>query len=91
MPSEPARETAYWQSGEALYKRAIAVTTNNFIAHYCLANVLQSTKPRESLAEYQKSVEIYPDYANSQRELAIVLQSAGYYTDAIPHFEQYDD
>ena len=38
-------ETAYWKDSATLYKRAIAVTTNNFIAHYCLAIVLSKQIP----------------------------------------------
>jgi serine/threonine-protein kinase len=40
------------------------------------------------LAEYQKSVTIYPDYADAQRELAILLAKAGRLSDAAVHFEK---
>jgi tetratricopeptide (TPR) repeat protein len=71
-----------------LYNRAIAVTTNNFIAHYDLAEVLSSTKPDEALAEFQKSVDIYPDYALAQLSLAWALNNHGRASEAIVHLEQ---
>jgi tetratricopeptide (TPR) repeat protein len=81
-------EIVHWKDGATLWSRAVAVTKNNFMAHYCLGVVLSHTNPNEVLAEYQKSVTIYPDYADAQRELAILLAKAGRLSDAAAHFEK---
>jgi len=81
-------EIVYWKDGVTLYNRAIAVTTNNFMVHYCLAEVLSPTKPDEALAEYQKSVDIYPDYALAQVGLAWALNNDGRVSEAIVHLEK---
>jgi len=81
-------ETAYWKDSVTLYNHAIAVTTNNFMAHYCLACVLSQTDPEQTLVEYQKSVDIYPDYATAQRELGVCLCQSGRFAEAIGHFER---
>jgi tetratricopeptide (TPR) repeat protein len=81
-------EIVYWKDSVTLYNRAIAVTTNNFMAHYCLAEVLSSTKPDEALAEYQKSVAIYPGYAMAQVGLAHLLNNDGRVSEAITHLEK---
>jgi tetratricopeptide (TPR) repeat protein len=81
-------EIVYWKNGETLWSRAVAVTKNNFMAHYCLGNILLAANPDEALAEYQKSITIYPNYANAQRELAFLLQNAGHLSDAIAHYER---
>jgi tetratricopeptide (TPR) repeat protein len=81
-------EIVYWQTSETLWSRAVAVTKNNFMAHYCLGLVLSHTDLDEALAEYQKSVDIYPNYADSQRELGLSLGKAGRYPEAAPHFEK---
>jgi len=86
--SRTRAEIVYWKDGVTLYKRAIAVTKNNFMAHYCLGTILSQINPDEELSEYQKSVDIYPDYANSQRELGVILSRYGRFSDAAGHFEK---
>jgi tetratricopeptide (TPR) repeat protein len=81
-------EIVYWKNGETLWNRAIVVTQNNFMAHYCLGLVLSHTNPDGALAEYQKSVDIYPNYADSQRELGLLLGRSGRFSDAAIHFEK---
>jgi len=81
-------EIVYWKNGETLWNRAIAVTKNNFMAHYCLAITLSQTDPDRALAEYQKSVDIHPDYAGAQLQLGVLLGKSGRYSDAAVHFEK---
>ena len=81
-------EIVYWKDGETLWKRAIAVTKNNFMAHYCLGLILSHTFPDEALAEYQKSVEAYPNYADAQRELALLTSNNGHLTESLNHYDQ---
>ncbi len=80
-------EIVYWKDGETLWKRAIAVTKNNFMAHYCLGNLLAFTKPGDALTELQKSVDLNPDYFFSQLGLASALEEQGRLGDATIHFE----
>jgi len=70
-------EIVYWKNGETLWSRAVAITKNNFMAHNCLGNILGFAKPDEALVEYQKSVDIYPNYAETQRGLAWFLKDGG--------------
>lgn len=81
-------EIGYWKNSETLYRRAIAVTTNNFMAHYCLATVLSHSNPAEELKQYQESVDIYPDYENAQRELGVIEAHYGRYAEAGVHFKK---
>jgi hypothetical protein len=81
-------EIVYWKNGETLWTRAVAVTTNNFMAHYCLATIVGTTKPREALAEYQESVDIYPEFFNAELGLGFQLQFDGRFSEAIPHLEK---
>ena len=80
-------EIGYWQNGETLWTRAIAVTGNNFMAHYCLATVEAHTNPAKELAEYQKSVDLYPGYIKSQVELGVILAQFSRYPEAAAHFQ----
>jgi tetratricopeptide (TPR) repeat protein len=81
-------EIGYWKNGSTLWSRAVAVTKNNFLAHYCLGLVLSHTYPDEALAEYQKSVDAYPDYADAQRELGLLLSNGSHFSNAIVHLER---
>jgi hypothetical protein len=81
-------EIVYWKNGETLWDRAIAVTTNNFMAHYCLANVLWTANPDAALAELQKSVAIYPDFYDAQVVLGKSLLVRGDFSEAIAPFEK---
>jgi tetratricopeptide (TPR) repeat protein/uncharacterized membrane protein YqjE len=86
--SRTRSEIVYWTNGDTLWSRAIAVTKNNFMADFCLGNIVASTKPGEALAEYQKSVDIYPDYFDAQLGLGTLLQITGHFSDAVIHFEK---
>jgi tetratricopeptide (TPR) repeat protein len=81
-------EIVYWKSSETLWRRATEVTKNNFMAHYCLGLVLSRANPDVALAELQKSVAAYPDYADAQREFGARLSKRGNYSEAVPHFEK---
>jgi tetratricopeptide (TPR) repeat protein len=86
--SRTRAEIVYWKDGITLWSRAVAVTKNNFMAHYCLGNVLLSSNPDEALAEFQKSVAIYPGYFDAQLGLALTLKQHGRLSDAIVHIEK---
>ena len=82
--SRTRAEIVYWKDGPTIWSRAIAVTEKNFMAHFCLANTLPSAKFNEGLAEYQKSVDIYPDYFDAQLGLANLLSAGGRFSEH-PH------
>jgi protein O-mannosyl-transferase len=81
-------EIGHWKNGRTLWERAIAVTQDNFMAHYCLGTVLAQTDPAGELAEYQKSVDIYPDYPNAQQELGVIQLRYGRFAEAATHFRK---
>jgi len=58
------RQISYWQSSEKLFKRAIQVTKNNFIAHNNLGFVFfHNNKPDSALYNFFKAVNIFPDFS----------------------------
>ena len=86
--SRTRAEIGYWKDGATLWSRAVAVTKNNFMAHYCLGVILSHTDRDKEMAEYQKSVDAYPDYADAQRELAILMTNQGQLSNSIAHYEK---
>jgi tetratricopeptide (TPR) repeat protein len=80
-------EIVYWKDAETLWSRAVAVTTNNFMAHYCLANTMPTDKALNQVAELQKSVDIYSNYFDAQFVLGKFLLVNRRYSEAIGPFE----
>ncbi|MCC6408100.1 MAG: tetratricopeptide repeat protein [Planctomycetes bacterium] len=76
-------QTATWRDSTTLFRRALAVTEDNFIAHlnYGLA-LLQAGGTPEAIAEFEASVRIRPDYYLAQSALASAYFEAGRFADA---------
>ncbi len=77
---------AFWNDGDTRWSRALAVTTNNWTAYANLGTLLTSTDPDRALDCFQKSVEINPDYVESQRGLASCLFRQKRYAEAMEHY-----
>lgn len=69
------RQLGFWQDSETLFRHALAVTDNNFIAHYCLGYALAHTPARraEAIAEYQAAVQLEPNEADVHHALGKIL------------------
>lgn len=57
------RQLAHWRDGEALYRRAIAVTRANYVAHYGLAGLLAGRGDLDGAAQQLAlAIEARPDW-----------------------------
>jgi tetratricopeptide (TPR) repeat protein/uncharacterized membrane protein YqjE len=81
-------EIVYWKDSKTLWRRAIAVTEKNFMAHYCLAISLAPDGDPQEWVELQKSVDIYPDYFESQFVLAKIMALNGRPPGSISHYKK---
>ncbi len=60
----------YWRDGESLFRHAIALTENNFIAFDGLGRALYNKgRLDEAVSYYLKSLEIRPRYENALKNL----------------------
>ncbi len=68
-------QTSYWANSETLFRRALAVTRDNSLAHYNLGVALQQTPGRlpEAIAEFQATLRIEPDHAAAHNNLGNAL------------------
>lgn len=81
-------QIAFWKDSEALFRRAVAVTRNNYLAHNNLGFHLSAKgRTEEALAEYQKSLAINPNYEEARNNLGYALAKLGRPAEAIPHYE----
>jgi tetratricopeptide (TPR) repeat protein len=80
----------YWKDSEALYKRAIAVTSGNYTMHYGLGVLLARNPNRvpEAIAEYRAALAAKPDYWEARDNLAtMLLNTPGHLLEAIEQYE----
>ncbi len=68
------RQTETWRDSETLFRRGLAVTENNSVAHANLATCLQETgRKTEARAHLEAALAIKPDRADVLNNLAWVL------------------
>jgi len=71
-------QTGYWKNSESLFSHAIAVTENNFVAHYNLGIALASKdETDQAIAHYQKSLAISPNQPDVYMSLGLAFDEQG--------------
>jgi Flp pilus assembly protein TadD len=82
-------QTAYWQNSESLWAHALACTSDNYIAHNSLGNVLfQKGRVDEAIVQFQQVLKIKPDYIDAHLNLGNALLQKGSMDEAIVQYEQ---
>jgi len=79
----------YWQDGETLFRHTVAVTRNNYIAHFNIGVALDDKNQNEgAIIEYQTALQIRPDYAPAHINLGINLEAAGQTDQAMRQYQE---
>ena len=79
-------QIGYWQNGETLFKHAIAVTRNNYLAYSALSSSLgDAGHTDEAIQMATEAVRIQPDYPEGEYNLGTLLLDAGKTDEAIQH------
>jgi protein O-mannosyl-transferase len=82
------QQVGYWEDSETLFRHALAVTENNFLAHNSLANtLLQKGRVDEAIIHFQKALQIKPDDAGAHIDLGNALLEKGDVAEAIAHYQ----
>ena len=77
-------ELRYWRNSLSLFQRALDVTKNNYMAHFCIAEpLLAANGPDEAIYHYRSALQIKPTYIKARIGLAIVLLSLGRDNEAV--------
>jgi tetratricopeptide (TPR) repeat protein len=81
-------QLGHWKNSEQLFRHAVQVTANNYLAYNNLGFFLDHAgKADEAMANYQKSLEINPNYEEAQNNMGFALAGKGRYAEAIPYYE----
>jgi Tfp pilus assembly protein PilF len=68
------RQTEIWRDDEALFGRALAVTRDNYFAHYNLANhFLRTEQPLRAEEHFRETLRIQPQHAKAAANLGVAL------------------
>src|SRR5208283_3541971 len=83
-------QIAYWRNSELLWTHTLACTSDNFVGHNNLGNILllQKGDVDKAMAQYQMALQIKPDSAQIHSNLGNALLQKGNVDEAIAHCQQ---
>ncbi len=82
-------QAGYWHDGISLFTHALAVTSNNYLAHNGLGVAYDDAgDPKSAIQEYRKALAIAPDFALSHYSLGRALVEEAKIDEAIAEFRQ---
>lgn len=83
------QQIGYWRNDESLFKHALRVTRNNYLAHNNLGTMFDKQGHYdEAVAQFELALRIKPDYAQGYSNLGVVLLEKGQLDDAISEFQK---
>lgn len=81
------QQLSHWQNSESLFRHALAVTRDNFVAHNNLGNVLdRAGQYAEAKAHYLAAIRIRPRLGGAHYNLANLLFREGNFAAALEHY-----
>ena len=83
------RQISVWSDSESLFRHALAVTRDNWLAHNNLGNALADAgRGPEAISQYQAALRLEPGYAKAHNNLGIALAEAGRLPEAAAQYEE---
>jgi tetratricopeptide (TPR) repeat protein len=81
-------QVQYWREGEVLYRHALDLDPDNYVAGDYLGNALHAkNRDEEALALFSKTVRLQPLFPEGQYNLGTLLLHKGILDDAVRHLE----
>jgi Tfp pilus assembly protein PilF len=82
-------QVAYWKNSVKLFKHALDVTSNNYVAHYTLGNALAlQGNLAGAVSHYNKALQSNPNFAEAHNNLGNALALQGNLTGAASHYNK---
>jgi protein O-mannosyl-transferase len=78
-----------WADRETLFRHALAVTSDNWLAHHNLGTILfNQGKPEDAVVQLTECLRIQPNYTEAHYNLGLALEKLGRHSEAIAEFER---
>ncbi len=83
------QQLEYWKDDETLFRHALEVTDNNYLAHNNLGVALEKKgQTDEAIRQYQEAIRLKPDFAETHGNLGAILGTQGQTDEAIRQFQE---
>ncbi|HEY5998499.1 MAG TPA: tetratricopeptide repeat protein [bacterium] len=80
-------QAGYWRDSGTLFRHALAVTEDNWLAENDLGVFLADRgRPEEAFAHYERALRLHPDYSHAHFNVGNVLLGAGNAKRAFDHY-----
>ena len=81
-------QVQYWENGVTLWERALAVTSDNYIAENNLGQSLDEERSTEAIAHLTEALRLRPNYAAAHENIGVRLVRLGNREEAMYHFSE---
>ncbi len=83
------QQLGYWKDNETLFRHALEVTENNYLAHKTLGDALaKKNQIDEAISQYQEAIRLKPNYADAYDNLGNALGMGGQIDEAIIQIQE---
>ena len=83
------QQLGHWKDSEALFRHALEVTENNYLAHLNLGSALdEKGQIAEAIREFQEAIRLKPDYVLAHNNLGVALVKKGQIDEGISQYQE---
>jgi tetratricopeptide (TPR) repeat protein len=83
------QQFGYWKDSEVLFRHALEVTENNYLAHNNLGTAFfKKDRINEAISQFQEVIRLKPDFANAHYNLGLALDEKGQIDEAINQYQE---
>jgi len=83
------QQLGHWKDSKALFRHALEVTENNYLAHLNLGSALEEKGQfDEAIREFQEAIRLKPGYVLAHNNLGVALVRKGQIDEGINHYHE---